>query len=221
MIKKIPAKKIGMTSAFEANGRTVPVTLVQPLPVVVTEIRRPETHGYSAVQLAYGETLPKRIRKPQQGILSKAGTDLVLRSLYETRQSAGDFDGVEVGQHIVPGDLVANWAEVRVSGTSKGKGFAGAMKRWGFAGQARTHGDPDNRRPMSNGATDPARVFKGSRRPGRMGNEKVSIKGLKVQSYNADLNLLAVKGSVPGPTGGLVWITVTAEGAPQAQEQEA
>jgi large subunit ribosomal protein L3 len=220
MIKKLPAKKIGMTSAFDDNGRTVPVTLVQPLSVVVTEIRRPETHGYSAVQLAYGETLAKHITKPKAGVLRKAGTELNLRSSYETRQDAGDFDGIEVGQQIAP-DSVANWAEVRVSGTSKGKGFAGAMKRWGFSGQARTHGDPDNRRPMSNNATDPARVFKGSRRPGRMGNEKVSIKGLKVQSYNADLNLLAIKGSVPGPTGGLVWVTVTAEGAPQAQEQEA
>jgi len=220
MIKKLPAKKIGMTSAFDDNGRTVPVTLVQPLAVVVTEIRRPETHGYSAVQLAYGETTAKHIRKPRAGVLRKAGTDLNLRSSYETRQEAGDFDGIEVGQQIAP-EAVANWAEVRVSGTSKGKGFAGAMKRWGFRGQARTHGDPDNRRPMSNNATDPARVFKGSRRPGRMGNEKVSIKGLKVQSYNANLNLLAIKGSVPGPTGGLVWVTVTAESVAQSEGQEA
>ncbi|MDQ3024610.1 MAG: 50S ribosomal protein L3 [bacterium] len=220
MIRKIPAKKIGMTSAFDDNGRTVPVTLVQPMRVVVTEIRRPETHGYSAVQLAYSETTAKHIRKPHQGILNKAGTDQLLRHLYETRQDARDFSGLEVGQLITP-ESVANWAEVRVSGTSKGKGFAGAVKRWGFAGQARTHGDPDNRRPQSNGATDPARVFKGSRRPGRMGNEKVSVKGLMVQSYNADLNLLAIKGSVPGPNGGLVWVTVTAEGAPKAQEQEA
>lgn len=216
MIKKIPAKKIGMTSAFDDNGRTVPVTLVQPLGVVVTEVRRPETHGYSSVQLAYGETSAKHVRKPHQGILNKAGVKQTLRALYETRQDAGDFSGVEVGQALAPAELVNTWAEVRVSGTSKGKGFAGAMKRWGFAGQARTHGDPDNRRPMSNNATDPARVFKGSRRPGRMGNERVSIKGLKVQSYNTDLNLLAIKGSVPGPTGGLLWVTVTAEGEPWA-----
>jgi large subunit ribosomal protein L3 len=214
MIKKIPAKKIGMTSTFDDNGRTVPVTLVQPMGVVVTEVRRPETHGYSAVQLAYGETTAKHIRRPHQGILDKAGVDRALRHLYETRQAAGDFNGVEVGQQIVPSELVNTWAEVRVTATSKGKGFAGAVKRWGFAGQARTHGDPDNRRPQSNNATDPARVFKGSRRPGRMGNERVSIKGLKVQSYNTDLNLLAIKGSVPGPTGGLVWVTVTAEGDP-------
>jgi large subunit ribosomal protein L3 len=221
MIKKIPAKKIGMTSAFDENGRTVPVTLVQPLTVVVTEVRRPDTHGYSAVQLAYGETLAKRVRKPMRGILTKAGTQRIMRSLYETRQDAADFEGVVIGQEVAP-ELVANWSEVKVTGTSKGKGFAGAVKRWGFRGQQRTHGDPDNRRPQSNNATDPARVFKGSRRPGRMGNEQVSIKGIKVQSYNADLNLLALKGSVPGPNGGVIWIIQTAaSAAPVAAEQGA
>lgn len=218
MIKKIPAKKIGMSSAFVEEGRTVPITLVQPLPVVVTEIRRPESHGYSAVQLAYGETLAKRVRKPMQGILAKAGTQRVLRYLYETRQDAADFEGIELGQELGP-ESVAGWGQVLVSGTSKGKGFAGAVKRWGFAGQQRTHGDPDNRRPQSANATDPARIFKGSRRPGRMGNERVTVKGLDVVGYNSELNLLAIKGSVPGANGNVVWLTMTGA-APAKPEQE-
>jgi large subunit ribosomal protein L3 len=217
MIKKIPAKKIGMTSTFDSEGRVVPVTLVQPIPITVTEIRRPEKHGYSAVQLAYGETLPKRVRKPIRGILTKAGTDKILRYFYESRQDAADFEGITLGQEILPADAFGGWQMVKVTGTSKGKGFAGAVKRWGFRGQQRTHGDPDNRRPMSNNATDPARVFKGSRRPGHMGAEQVSIKGVRVESYNADLNLLALKGSIPGPNGGIVWVTLTGEPKPVEQ----
>ena len=198
----------------------MPVTLLQPLPVVVTEIRRPESHGYSAVQLAWGETLAKRVRKPMRGILTKAGTDKILRHLYESRQDAGDFEGVEVGQELGP-ESVSGWGEVTVTGTSQGKGFAGAVKRWGFRGQQRTHGDPDNRRPQSANATDPARIFKGSRRPGRMGHERATVKGLSVVGYNDELNLLAIKGSVPGANGGTVWLTMTGAAPEKPVEQEA
>ena len=149
MIKKIPVKKIGMTSAFDGSGTTLPVTLMQPLPVVVTQIKRQETDGYSAVQVAFRETLEKRINKPTKGVLDKAGTDKILSKFYEIRCSPEELEGIEVGKEYNPADFVARWDQVTVTGTSKGKGFAGAMKRHGFAGQQRTHGDPDNRRPQS------------------------------------------------------------------------
>ena len=206
MIKKIPVKKIGMTSAFDGTGTTLPVTLLQPIPVVVTQIKRQETDGYSAVQVAYRETLEKRINKPTKGVLAKAGTDKVFSKFYEVRCSPEELEGIEVGMEVNPVDFMARWDQINVTGMSKGKGFAGAMKRHGFAGQQRTHGDPDNRRPQSNGATDAARVFKGSRRPGHMGHEQVTIKGLTIFEYDKDLNVIAVSGSVPGPNGGMLFV---------------
>ncbi|MBN2083051.1 50S ribosomal protein L3 [bacterium] len=209
-----------MTSAFDGAGTTVPVTLLQPLEVVVTEIKRPETHGYCAVQVAYEKVADKKLNKPLKGILAKAGVTEAYRKFYESRVEPADLEGMELGQKIAAQDTVKNWDEIKITGTSKGKGFAGAMKRWGFAGQTRTHGDPDNRRPMSNNATDPARVFKGSRRPGRMGNQTVSIKGATVFEYDAELDLVAVTGSVPGPNGATVFITMRTERAEQVVEVE-
>lgn len=220
MINRMPAKKIGMTSAFDGAGTTLPVTLLQPFSVVVTEIKREATHGYSAVQLAYEETLPKRLNKPHKGVLAKAGVDKPLRRLYESRVEAVQLEGLELGQELQPLDVIANWAYVKITGTSKGKGFAGVVKRYGFAGQCRTHGDPDNRRPMSNNATDPARVFKGSRRPGRMGNKTVAVKGVTVFEYDAELNLIAVTGSVPGPNGSTVYLTLEGERSPEEEGKE-
>ena len=208
MIRKIPVRKLGMTSAFDGAGTTVPVTLVEPFAVVVTQVKRPEKEGYAAVQLAFGETNAKRMNKPHGGTLRKASIDTPLRHLYESRVAPEDLEGLAPGQTIDPGELLANWREVKVTGVSKGKGFAGAMKRWGFKGQCRTHGDPDNRRPMSNNATDPARVFKGSRRPGRMGAKAVTLTGVSVFEYDAELNLLALTGSVPGPNGGTLYVTL-------------
>jgi large subunit ribosomal protein L3 len=219
MVKRIPVKKIGMTSAFDGAGTTLPVTLVQPLDVVVTQIKRPETHGYAAIQLAFGQTLPKRVNKCHQGLLNKAGVQDTYRYLYETKITPEQLGEFTVGQLYKPGDFLASWNSVKVTGTSKGKGFAGAMKRWGFSGQCRTHGDPDNRRPMAANATDPARVFKGSRRPGRMGAAQVTLKGVSVFEYDADLNLLALNGSVPGPNGGTLFLTLVEERAPEAGEE--
>jgi len=209
-----------MTSAFDGAGTTVPVTLLQPLEVVVTEIKRQETHGYSAVQVAFEQVPEQKLNKPTKGILAKAGVAEGYRNFYESRVEPEDLEGVELGQKIAAEDTVKNWGEIKITGTSKGKGFAGAMKRWGFKGQMRTHGDPDNRRPMSNNATDPARVFKGSRRPGRMGNKTVSIKGASVFEYDADLGLVAVTGSVPGPNGGTVFITMRTERATVQEVEE-
>jgi len=209
MINKIPVRKLGMTSAFDGAGTTVPVTLLEPLPVVVTQIKRPEQHGYAAVQLAYGETLQKRLNKPQLGTLRKAGLDQSLRHLYESKVEPEELEGLAPGQAIELSEILSQWQEVKVTGRSKGKGFAGAMKRWGFKGQCRTHGDPDNRRPMSNNATDPARVFKGSRRPGRMGGKRITLRGVNVFEYDAELNLLVLTGSVPGPNGSTLYVTLT------------
>lgn len=206
MIKEIPVKKIGMTSAFDGTGTTLPVTLVQPMPVVVTQIKRQETDGYNAVQVAFRETIEKRINKPIKGVLAKAGTDKIMSKFYEIRLSSEELEGLEIGKEYDPGEFLAKWDQVTVTGTSKGKGFAGAMKRHGFKGQCRTHGDPDNRRPQSNGATDAARVFKGSRRPGHMGSERVTVKGLTVFEYDKALNLVVLTGSVPGPTGSTMFL---------------
>jgi large subunit ribosomal protein L3 len=219
MINRLPAKKIGMTSAFDGAGTTLPVTLLQPFQVVVTEIKRQETHGYSAIQLAFDETIEKRLNKPHRGILQKAGIDQPLRRLYESRVEAKELEGITLGQEINPVDVVGSWGHVKITSTSKGKGFAGAVKRWGFAGQCRTHGDPDNRRPMSNNSTDPARVFKGSKRPGRMGNKKVAVKGVTVFEYDVELNVIAVTGSVPGPAGATVFLTLESERNQVAEEE--
>lgn len=209
-----------MTSAFDGAGTTLPVTLVQPFDVVVTEIKRPETHGYAAVQLAFSQTLPKRVNKPQRGVLNRAGVKDAYKYFYESRVDPAQLDEYEVGKSYTAGDFLKTWNQVKVTGTSKGKGFTGVVKRWGFAGQQRTHGDPDNRRPMSNNATDPARVFKGSRRPGRMGNKKVTLKGVSVFEYDAELNLLALAGSVPGPNGGTLFVTLVDERQPEPEGGE-
>jgi large subunit ribosomal protein L3 len=221
MLRKIPARKIGMTSAFDSAGTTVPVTLVQPMMLVITEIKRPATHGYSAVQVAYGETTAKHVNKPLRGILTKAGVERPLRAFYECRLPEEELAEFQIGQELDPVDVLKTWDLVKVVGTSKGKGFAGSVKRHHFAGQCRTHGDPDNRRSMSNGATDAARVFKGSRRAGRMGNERVSLRGVTVFEYDPSLNLLALTGGVPGPPGGLVYISLITERAPEETMEEA
>jgi large subunit ribosomal protein L3 len=220
MINRLPAMKIGMTNAFDGAGTTLPVTLLQPYAVTVTEIKRHETHGYSAVQLAFDETIEKRLNKPHKGVLQKAGIDTPLRRMYESPVRDDPAEPLQLGMEIRPQEIMPQWEQVKVTGKSKGKGFAGAMKRWGFAGQCRTHGDPDNRRPMSNNATDPARVFKGSRRPGRMGNRRVAIKGVPVFDYDPELNILAVTGSVPGPNGQVVFLDLEVERAAVAEEGE-
>jgi len=219
MINRLPAIKIGMTNAFDGAGTTLPVTLLQPYAVVVTEIKRQETHGYSAVQLAFEETLVKRLNKPHLGVLQKAGVNKPLRRMYESPIGDNALAEVQLGQEFAPQEIMPQWGQVKVTGKSKGKGFAGAVKRWGFAGQCRTHGDPDNRRPMSNNATDPARVFKGSRRPGRMGNKQVAIRGVPIFDYDPELNILAVTGSVPGPNGGLVFLDLEVERVPVVGEE--
>ncbi len=215
MIPTIKGEKLGMTSVFDGAGTTLAVTLVRPYPAVVTQIKTPERDGYSAVQLAYGNTSPKHVNRPMRGILERAGISDSYSRIYEVRVPEEALNDFKLGQEITPAEFLLRWAEVDVGGTSKGKGFAGGVKRWGFRGQCRSHGDPDNRRPMSSGATDPARVFKGSHRPGQMGNARTTIKSCAVFEYYRALNVLVIKGSVPGPTGGELTITVTKEFTPE------
>ena len=215
MIPTIKGEKLGMTSVFDGAGTTLAVTLVRPLPAVVTQIKTSERDGYSALQLAYGETLPKHVNRPIQGILTRAGVSKSYTRIYEVKVPEGKLNEFKLGQEITPSEFLLGWAEVDVSGTSKGKGFAGGVKRWGFRGQCRSHGDPDNRRPMSSGATDPARVFKGARRPGQMGNAKTTVKSCAVFEYYRTLDVLVIQGSVPGPTGAELTLTVTKEFTPE------
>ena len=215
MIPTIKGEKLGMTSVFDGAGTTLAVTLVRPYPAVVTQIKTPERDGYAALQLAYGETSPKHVNRPTRGIFGRAGIRKSYARIYEVRVSEGKLNEFKLGQEITPAEFLLGWAKVDVSGISKGKGFAGGVKRWGFRGQCRSHGDPDNRRPQSSGGTDPARVFKGAHRPGQMGNEKTSVKSCTVFEYYRTLDVLVIQGSVPGPTGAELTLTVTREFTPE------
>lgn len=203
MLKGLIGKKIGMTQIFDESGVAYPVTLIEAGPCYVTQIRRPETEGYSAVQLGFGETHPKRLTGGELGHL-KAASLLPLRVLREFRAKTPD---VSVGD-VLKVDVFAPGERVDVIGTSKGKGFAGGVKRYHFAGGPKTHGQSDRHRaPGSNSSgTTPGRVYKGSRRPGHMGSDRVTVQSLKVVLVDAERNLIGVHGAVPGPKGGLVVI---------------
>lgn len=206
MLPGFLGKKIGMTHIFTDAGKMVPVTVIEAGPVVVTQIKTRDSDGYDAIQVGYEETKAKKLSFPVTGHLKKAGA-APLRYLREFR---GATDGVQLGQSFRV-DIFDEGEAVRVVGTSKGRGFAGAMKRHGFHGQHDSHGYMTHRRPLSSGATGPQRVFKGKRGPGHMGSERVTQKGLKVVQVDADRNLILVSGSVPGPNGSLV--AVLKEGA--------
>ena len=203
MLKGLIGKKVGMSQIFDERGVAFPVTLIEAGPCYVTQIRRPESEGYSAVQLGFGETHPKRLSGGEIGHLKTANLP-PLRFLREFRTKSLD---VSVGD-IMKADVFTVGERVDVIGTSKGKGFAGAVKRYHFAGGPKTHGQSDRHRaPGSNGSgTTPGRVYKGSRRPGHMGDERVTVQSLKVVLVDAERNLIGVHGAVPGSKGGLVII---------------
>lgn len=203
MLKGLIGKKIGMSQIFDERGVAYPVTLIEAGPCYVTQIRRPESEGYSAVQLGFSETHPKRLTGGQLGHLKTANLP-PLRFLREFRTKSLD---VSVGD-VMKVDVFTVGERVDVIGTSKGKGFAGAVKRYHFAGGPKTHGQSDRHRaPGSNGSgTTPGRVYKGSRRPGHMGDERVTVQSLKVVLVDAERNLIGVHGAVPGSKGGLVII---------------
>ena len=205
MFKGLIGKKIGMTQIFDENGAAIPVTVIEAGPCFVTQIRRPEDDGYSAVQLGYAEVKPKRLTGGQLGHLKREGLNLPpLRFLREFRAKSPE---VKEGDQLTV-EAFSVGERVDVVGTSKGKGFAGAVKRYHFAGGPKTHGQSDRHRaPGSRGSgTTPGRVYKGSRGPGHMGDERVTAQHLKVVLVDVERNLLGVRGAIPGPRGGLVII---------------
>lgn len=212
-MKGIIGRKVGMTQIFDEDGQVIPVTVIEAGPCYVTQIRTEQNDGYTAVQLGFDELPPKRngdsrLTKPKQGHLQRNGMNLPdLRVLREFRVKAID---VEEGQ-VLKADVFEIGERVDVVGTSKGRGFAGTIKRHGFNRQPKTHGQSDRERaPGSIGATStPGRVFKGMRMSGRMGGERVTIQNLEVVEVDADKNLLAVRGSVPGGKGGILLIKPT------------
>jgi large subunit ribosomal protein L3 len=206
-------EKLGMTQVFDERNRVVPVTVVKAGPCVVTQVRTPEKDGYSAVQLAFGAIDPRKVTKPVAGHFRKAGVT-PRRHLVELRTgSAAEY---EVGQEVGAGVFEAG-ALVDVVGTCKGKGTAGVMKRHGFAGLGGAHGTQrKHRSPGSIGAcATPARVFKGMRMAGRMGNVRTTTLSLTVHAVDPDKGLLLIKGAIPGPTGGLVLVRSAVKGGAQ------
>lgn len=202
--KALVGEKIGMTQVWDDENRIVPVTVVRVSPLRIVQVKTPETDGYSAVQVTWGVKKPNRVNRPEAGHLEKAGVDAGTR-LVELRLD--DVSELEVGQEL-KADTFEAGDRIDVSATSKGKGFAGVMKRHGFKGQKASHGAHKiHRAPGAIGAcATPARVFKGTRMAGRMGNEKVTTLNLTVVEADADRDLLLVKGAVPGPRGGVVLI---------------
>jgi large subunit ribosomal protein L3 len=201
-MKAILGKKIGMTSVFTENGTKMPCTVLSIGPCVITQIKTEETDGYNAVQLGYGEKSEKNTPKPLKGHFKKAGVDPVAK-LFEVRDF--DFDK-NVGDEITI-DIFEEGEEIAVVGNSKGKGFQGVVKRHGFSGVGmQTHGQHNRgRAPGSIGmASTPSKVLKGQRMAGRMGNDRVKVKGLKIIKLIAEENLMVVKGSVPGHKGSYI-----------------
>jgi large subunit ribosomal protein L3 len=206
MLKGLIGKKVGMTQIFDEAGSVIPVTLIEAGPCYVTQVRRPDLDGYAAVQLGFGEVKPKRISGGRLGHLKRNNLP-PLRFLREFKAKTPD---VKEGDTLTV-DVFAIGEAVDVVGTSKGKGFAGAVKRYHFRGGPKTHGQSDrNRAPGSHGSgTTPGRVFKGARSPGHMGSERVTAQNLKVVLVDQERNLIGVRGAVPGSKGGLLVIKET------------
>jgi len=211
IVKGVLGEKLGMTQVWDENNKVVPVTVVKAGPCVVTQIRTPEVDGYAAIQIAFGAIDPRKVNKPDSGHFSKAGVT-PRRYITELRTSnAAEFT---LGQEITAETFAAG-EMVDVTGTSKGKGFAGVMKRHGFHGLRASHGvKRKHRSPGSIGAcATPGRVFKGIKMAGRMGSDRITTQNLKVQSVDAANGLILIKGSVPGPQGTLVLIRSAAKSA--------
>jgi len=196
----ILAKKLGMTQVFQEDGSVARVTVLQAGPCPVTAIRTVERDGYEAVQLAYGTSREKHISKAERGHLAKADAP-PMRTLVEFRDEAGELT---LGEQVTV-EVFGAGDHVKISGTTKGKGFQGTIKRHNFRSGPKSHGSHNVRAPGSIGASaTPSRVMKGIRGPGQMGNKRATQKGLEVVQVDAQQNLLLVRGSVPGPRGGIV-----------------
>jgi large subunit ribosomal protein L3 len=207
-VKGILGAKLGMTQVWD-NNKVVPVTVVQAGPCVVTQVRTAETDGYTAVQLAYGAIDPRKVNKPEGGHYAKAGVS-PRRHLVELRTT--DATSYELGQEVTV-EAFAVGTPIDVTGKTKGKGYAGVMKRHGFHGLKGSHGvERKHRHPGSIGAcATPGRVFRGTRMAGRMGNKRFTVQNLTVQAVDLENNLLLVKGAVPGPKGALILVRTAAK----------
>ena len=203
MKKGIIGKKLGMTQIFDEKGNVIPVTLIEAGPCVVAQKKTVENDGYAAVQLAYEDVKEKHLTKPELGHFTKAGIT-PKKHLKEFRLD--DCSTLEVGS-VVTVDTFAAGEKVDITGITKGRGYSGCVKRWGHHILRMTHGTgPIHRQPGSMGVIDPARIFKNKKMPGQYGNEQVTILNLVVVKIDAEKNLIAVKGAVPGSKGGIVFI---------------
>ena len=200
MLQGFLGKKIGMTQIFREDGKVVPVTVIEAGPCVVTQVKTKETDGYEAVQLGYGDV--KRRNKPQAGHLKNSRLSRYLREV-----ATNDTSEFAVGQTIGV-DIFETGEKVDIIGTSKGRGFAGVMKRWNFGGGPRTHGQSDRARAPGSigGGTPPGKVYKGLKMGGHMGNRRITVKALEIIEIDAERNLLMIKGGIPGATNSLIQI---------------
>ena len=202
MVDTILGRKIGMTQVFNDQGEIVPVSVIEAGPCIVTQLKSVESDGYVAVQVGFGEIRPRLVNGPKTGHFKKAGIK-PLRHVREIRTD--DISGYKLGDPITC-DIFKPGQRVKVTGTSKGKGFAGVVKRFHFHGGDMGHGSMIHRKPQSSGATDAARTFKGTRKPGQMGNKQVTVRGLRIVRVDAAKNILLVEGAIPGSDGGLITI---------------
>ncbi|GAA2844407.1 LSU ribosomal protein L3P [Leucobacter komagatae] len=211
-VKGLLGTKLGMTQVWDEDGKVVPVTVIEVAPNVVTQIRTPEVDGYSAVQIAAGQIDPRKVNQPSAGHFEKAG---VTPRRHITEIRTADAAEYSLGQELTIEGAFEAGQKIDVVGTSKGKGFAGAMKRHNFKGVSASHGAHRNhRKPGSvGGAATPGRVFRGKKMPGRMGTDRVTVQNLTVQAIDAEKGLILVKGAVPGARGRLVFVRNAVKGA--------
>ena len=207
MKKAIIGKKIGMTQIFDAEGKVIPVTVIEAGPCVVTQLKTKEKEGYTAVPMGFQDVKEKKLNKPQLGHLKKAG-EAVKKYLKEFRFE--DCATFQMGDTI-KADIFAEGDYVDVTGISKGKGFAGVIKRWNAGRSPMSHGaGPMHRHQGSMGAcSDPSKIMKGKMMPGHLGAEQVTVQNLDVVKVDAEMNLIAVRGAIPGPKGGIVFLKDT------------
>lgn len=203
-MRGILGKKVGMTQLFDESGAVVPVTIIEAGPCYVTQVKLADSDGYNAVQLGYDEVAERKLTKGERGHLKKANTPL-LRYVREVRSE--EAPTLTLGD-VIKADIFSEGDFVDVTGITKGRGFAGAVKRWNFAGGPKTHGQSDRHRtPGSRGSgTTPGRTYRGIKSPGHYGNERVTVQNLKVALVDPERNLLAVRGAIPGARGGLVLV---------------
>lgn len=209
--KAIIGKKVGMTQIFDADGKVIPCTVIEAGPCTVTQLKTEEKEGYNAVQFGFADVKERKLNKPQKGHLKKSG-DALKKYLKEFRFE--DTSSYNLGD-VVKADAFAEGDAVDVTGTSKGKGYAGVIKRFNAGRSPMSHGaGPMHRHQGSMGAcSTPSKIMKGKMMPGHMGNEKVTVQNLDVVKVDAELNLIAVRGAVPGPKGGIVFLKNTVKNA--------